>query len=198
MAHAGIVQLKQETLLAFAEHIRQAEAGMEQSLAGEIPFLWSDASTERTGQLRQGQTLAQFWSGKAPIKVPDGLIHDWIAALWAPGATVARTIALIQNYDNHKNIYQPEVIDSKLISHHGNDFKIYLRLLKKKIITVVLDTDHDVHYSSLDSTRWCCRSYTTRIAESRRRRKTVGTSVASRHRLRLHVASEFLLALPGA
>jgi hypothetical protein len=152
------VQLKQETLAAFAEHIRQAEAGSR-------GFLWSDASPERADQLRQGQTLAELWSGKAPIKVPDGLIHDWIAAIWAPGATVEKTIALIQNYDNHKNVYQPEVIDSKLISRHGSDFKIYMRLLKKKIITVVLDTDHDVHYSSPDPTRWCCDSYTTRIAE---------------------------------
>jgi len=30
---------------------------------------------------------------------------------------------------------------------------------------VVLDTYHDVHYSSLDHTRWLCRSYTTRILE---------------------------------
>jgi hypothetical protein len=72
---------------------------------------------------------------------------------------------LIQDYDNHKNIYKPEVIDSRLIRHRGNNFKIYLRLLKKKILTVVLDTEHDVHYSSLDSRRWCCRSATTRISE---------------------------------
>jgi hypothetical protein len=71
----------------------------------------------------------------------------------------------VQDYDNHKNIYKPDVIASKLISHHGNDFQIYLRLLKKKIMTVVLDTDHDVHYRSLDGARWTCRSYTTRIAE---------------------------------
>ena len=57
------------------------------------------------------------------------------------------------------------MIDSKLISREGNDFKVYLRLLKKKIITVVLDTDHEVHYCSVDQTRWICRSYTTRIAE---------------------------------
>ena len=57
------------------------------------------------------------------------------------------------------------MIDSKLIDHDGNDYRIFLRLLKKKIITVVLDTDHDVHYSALDEKRWTCRSYTTRIAE---------------------------------
>jgi hypothetical protein len=40
-----------------------------------------------------------------------------------------------------------------------------LRLLKRKVMTVVLDTDHDVHYESLDRKRWTCRSHTTRIAE---------------------------------
>jgi hypothetical protein len=57
------------------------------------------------------------------------------------------------------------VIDSKLISRTGNHFQVYLRLLKKKIITVVLDTDHEVNYQPLDRTRWLCRSYTSRIAE---------------------------------
>jgi hypothetical protein len=93
------------------------------------------------------------------------LIHDWIGAALIPGATIKDTLALIQDYDNHKNIYQPEVIASQLISRHGNHFRIYLRLLKKRIMTVVLDTDHDVHYRSLDRRRWLCRSYTTRIAE---------------------------------
>ncbi len=97
--------------------------------------------------------------------MPNGLIHDWIGAALIPNTTIEDTLALIQDYDNHKNIYKPEVIDSRLISHHANNFQIYLRLLKKKIITVVLDTHHDVHYRPLDRTRWICRSYTTRIAE---------------------------------
>ena len=109
--------------------------------------------------------MAQFWSGKEPVIVPHGLIHDWIGAAFTPGRTVIETLALVQDYNNHKNIYKPEVIDSKLISRDGNDFKIFLRLLKKKIITVVLDTDHDVHYSEVDANRWFLRSFTTRIAE---------------------------------
>jgi len=40
-----------------------------------------------------------------------------------------------------------------------------LQLRKKKIITVILDTNPDVLYSSLDSMRWRCRSYATRVAE---------------------------------
>ena len=161
---AQFVELRPETLQAFADYIRGAEAGMEQALrAGS--FLWCEANAERAKRVREGEIVAQFWAGQGPVKVPCGLIHDWIGAVFVPEATVAQTLALIQDYDNHKNIYRPEVIDSTLRSHHGNDFQIYLRLLKKKVITVVLDTDHDVRYGSLDRTHYWCRSYTTRIAE---------------------------------
>ncbi len=159
------VQLKPSTVQAFDAYIREAESAMEQTLDGSGPFLWSDVSSERAQQILQGQIVAQRWSGKEPVKVPDGLIHDWIGTAFLPGTTIKETLALVQDYNHHKNIYKPEVIASKLTGHHGNDFQIYLRLLKKKIITVVLDTDHEVHYSALDATRWLCHSYTTRIAE---------------------------------
>ena len=52
-----------------------------------------------------------------------------------------------------------------MIERANNDFKVYLRLLKKKIVTVVLDTDYSVHYQQLDATRAFSDSYSTRIAE---------------------------------
>ena len=158
------VQLKPETLQAFEAYIREAEDAMEQTLHSEA-FLWSDGDPKRAKQVYQGKIVAELWRGKGPEKVPAGLIHDWIGAAFLPGTTVSRILARIQDYDNHKDMYRPEVIDSKLISRRGDDFQIYLRVLKKKIITVVLDTDHDVHYFQVDSARWGCRSYTTRTAE---------------------------------
>jgi hypothetical protein len=159
------VELKPQTIEAFEAYIREAEAGMEPTPRGGRPFLWSDLNSETAERVGAGQVVAQFWSGRGPVKVPQGLIHDWIGAALISGATVEDVLALIQDYDNHKNIYKPEVIASRLISHHGNDFQIYLRLLKKKIVTVVLDTYHDVQYRALDRKRWLCRSYTTRISE---------------------------------
>jgi len=159
------VQLEPRTLQAFDAYIRQAETEMEQTLHGTGAFLWSQQPPERAEDVARGKVVAQFWSGRGPAKVPSGLIHDWIAAAFIPASTIQGIFAVIQNYDNHKNIYKPEVVDSKLIRHDNNDFQIYLRLLKKKIITVVLDSEHEVHYRPVDRTRWVCRSYTTRIAE---------------------------------
>jgi hypothetical protein len=162
---ANVVQLKPRTLQAFDAYIREAEEAMEPSLHGHGAFLWSDGATERAQQVRQGQIVAQLWAGDRPVSVPNGLIHDWVGAAFVPDTTVEAALALVQDYDNHKNIYQPEVIDSRLISRTGDDFRISLRVLKKKITTVILDTDHDVHYSAVDAKRWFCRSHTTRIAE---------------------------------
>lgn len=159
------VQLGPKTLEAFDTYIHNAETEMEQSLHGSGSFLWCRQVPERDQVVDRGQVVAQFWSGEGPVKVPNGLIHDWIAAAFVRNSNMQELLALMQAYDEHKNTYKPEVIDSKLISRDGNDFQIYLRLLKKKIITVVLDTDHKVHYCPVDKARWVCRSYTTRIAE---------------------------------
>jgi len=158
-------RLNPKTVEAFDAYIRNAETEMERGLRGSGLFLWSQQTPERAQAVDKGQVVAQFWSGKGPVNVPNGLIHDWIAAAFIPGSNMEELLAVMQEYDKHKNTYKPEVIDSKLISRDGNDFRVYLRLLKKKIITVVLDTDHKVHYFPLNGIRWGCHSYTTRIAE---------------------------------
>jgi len=159
------VALHPDTVLAFDAYIRDAEAEMREAQHGGGPALWADASPDRARRHEKGEVLAQLWNGSDPVQVPEGLIHDWIGAAMVPGATVESTLALIQDYDNHKNIYKPDVIDSKLVSRDGDNFKVYLRLLKKKIITVVLETDHEVRYSRLKGSCWSCASRTTRIAE---------------------------------
>ena len=158
------VQLERPTLEAFEAYIRDAEAAMEETASGG-QFLWSDASKERYEPIRQGKVVAEFCSGRGPVRVPKGLIHDWVGGVLVPGSTIDEVLRLVQDYNNHKSIYAPEVIASRLISHGGNDFQIYLRLFKKKIIAVILDTDHEVHYRCLDRSRWVCQSHTTRIAE---------------------------------
>ena len=159
------MQLKPETLAAFQDYIDQAESEMEATLNGTKTFLWTDADPGRSRRVLKREILAQLWSGDSPVHIHGGLIHDWIGAVFIRGTTVAETLARVQDYDHHKDIYRPEVMDSRLIRHHDNDFSIFLRLLKKKIITVVLDTYHDVHYERITDDQWFCRSYTSLIAE---------------------------------
>jgi hypothetical protein len=164
-AWIAAAELKQPTLDDFNQYIQTTEARLAEQNSGKRSFLWVDETPQRRALVRQGQVVAQFYRGSGPQRVRDGLIHDWIGAVFVPGATLDKALALLRDYDNHHNIYQPEVMASKTLEHDGDHYRVYLRLLKKKLITVVLNTEHDVQDFPLDRTRLYSRSYSTKIAE---------------------------------
>ncbi len=161
-------QLQPRTVQAFDTYVKQAETRMEQQLKAGGPFLWVDARPESQRQasyasLRQGEVLVQeIAAGK---DLPGGMVHDWVALAFVPGATLDRTLAEIQNYNNDYKTYAPEVLRSKVLQRNDGRFSVLLRIKKKSFVTVVLDITNDVHYFDLDRTRAYSRSYSTRIAE---------------------------------
>ena len=160
---AWAVELKAETVQAFDRYIRETEARLGSGAGGD--FLWTDEQPGRLSQVRAGQVAIESRADRDAISVPGGLIHDWIGAVYIPGVTLVKTLAVVQDYDHNRDNYKPEVLASRLVSRNGNDFKVYLRLMKKKVITVILDTDYDVRYFPLDGARCRSRAYSTRIAE---------------------------------
>ena len=163
---ASAAELRPETRAAFDRYVRQAESHIEAQVRGGDGFLFAH-SEERREILRDGTVLTEARTPRGELKVTGGLIHDWAGAVFIPGADLRSVLDLAQAYDRHKEYYTPEVIDSLVLSHTGNDFEVRLRLLKKKVLTVVLDTEHSVHYENRDATRWWSRSRSTRIVEIR-------------------------------
>jgi hypothetical protein len=161
---APAVKLKPETIRAFDRYVRAAEGRMDERLRTPTP-LWVDGSPERLNAVRAGEVAVAPLAGQGDLEVSDGLIHDWVGALFVPGVTLAQTLASVQDYGRNKDTHKPEVIDSKLLARDGNDFRIYLRVMKKKVLTVVLNTEHDVRYFPVNATFCHSRSYSTRIAE---------------------------------
>jgi hypothetical protein len=164
---AGIIpraKLTEATLKAFDEYVRGREAAFERH-ASQGPFLWAEQKAERLRQLQLSGSIVEPLTGDGTAEAGDGLIHDWMGAVFLPGANLERTLAFVQNYDDHKNAYAPEVVDSKMVRRTGDFFKVHLRLRKQKVITVVLNTDYDVTYRRLSRTRAVSRSYSTRITE---------------------------------
>ncbi|MBI4877654.1 MAG: hypothetical protein HY822_23735 [Acidobacteria bacterium] len=157
-------KLTPATLSAFDRFVREREDVFERRIAGN-PFLWAEEKPERLRRLRRDGLVVEPLAADGAIGAGEGLIHDWLGAVFLPGATLDRTLALVQNYDAHKNHFAPEVMDSKLVRRQGDFFQVRLRLRKHKVITVVLDTDYDVTYRRLGRTRAVSRSYSARIAE---------------------------------
>jgi hypothetical protein len=167
-------ELKPATGAAFELYARATEARIDREISQQGDFLYTaglpgprrDAvrAMLQRGEVYMERVQTRDAAGKE-LKAPDALIHHWIGAAFIPCVTLQQTLALVQDYNHHQDIYKPEVLRSQLVSRNGNDFKIYYRLRKKKVITVTLNSDHDVHYVLVGSQRATSRSYTTRIQE---------------------------------
>ncbi len=157
-------KLTQATLAAFDNYVRTREAAFERQAKSD-KFLWAEQNPERWAKLRRDGFVVETAMGDGSTEAGDGLIHDWLGAVFLPGTTLERTLKQVQDYDRHKAAYAPEVMDSKLVRRDGDFFKVYLRLRKHKVITVTLNTEYDVTYRRLSETRVVSRSYSTRIAE---------------------------------
>jgi hypothetical protein len=103
--------------------------------------------------------------GGTPPDIAGGMIQDWRGALFLPHATIQKVKTVLQDYENYKQFYKPEVIESKQLAHQGDEYDIFLRLRKKQLLTVVLNTEYHVRYSQPDPLRMYVVSRSTRIAE---------------------------------
>ena len=165
-------QLTSETAAAFDHYVRLSEQRMSQELDSGL-FLRIDGLQQphrdsEYQKLKTGEVITdhlQTLDHGAPVSVPHGLIHHWIGTIFIPGATLAQTLAFLEDYDNQYKFYAPEVQRSKLVQRNGNQFKVFLLLQKKKIITVILNTNYDVRYTLLGPDRAISDSRSTRIAE---------------------------------
>jgi len=144
------VHLSPETDRAFDDYVRAAESEMN----GRPRF-------ETVG------TAASIAAGgrKGSIDVRDGIIHDWTAAALAPGGTVEKALAVLRSFDDYKKVYAPDIIATRLLSRDGDRSHIYVQVRKKKIVTVVLDTEYDVEERSFEDGKQAVFSRSTRISE---------------------------------
>jgi hypothetical protein len=168
----GLFNLRQATINAFAEYVAKAESQNAQTLRGG-PFLWPDGwpENERTGafaKLRNGQVLMRrlsVKSGGGNLTVPGGMIHDWEGIVFIPGVKIDDVLKILQDYNHQATYYAPDVTAARIQSHDGDHFRIFLQFHRKKIVTVVLNTRHDVTYYRDSTTRAHSRSSAVRIAQ---------------------------------
>lgn len=159
MVSVGAAELKPATIAAFDRYVRATEARMAGELSSNDRFV----RPVKAGEF--AITSLKTVEGGKEINVPDGLIHHWVGTVFVPGGTVEQAVALLQDYNRHAEIYRPAVAGSKIISRDGDAFRVYLRFFMKKVITVVMNSDHDARFFRPARDRAHSRIYSTRIAE---------------------------------
>ena len=136
----GVVRLEPETVEEFDAYVVDAEVVMSERIDGERNFLWADDVPGRRAALREGQILIE-----TVPDVPDvsgGLLHVWPGAVFIPAATGAAVLGVLEDYDRHQEWY-PEVTRSELLGDEGGVLKGFQQLRKTKVLTVVLNTEHE-------------------------------------------------------
>jgi len=172
-AGAGGVNVRPETIAAFDDYVRLTDARSNEELRRGTNLLWIDALPESDrGQayeeLKRGEVKVQRLEtrdGGQKIRCPGGMIHHWAGAVFIPGATLRDVLRVLQDYDHQAQYYAPDVERSKIESHDDDHFLVFLRFRRHKVITVVLNTQHDVRYFHDSNTREHSRSSAVRIAE---------------------------------
>ena len=170
---ANAADLQVRTAQNYERYVALTQAQIDVELAQGNPYLWVERlpeqrRSEAEAQLRNGQVVIEHLetleNGK-PIPVPGAMIHHWIATIFVPGATLAQTLAFMQDYDHNANYFQPDIVSSKILQREGDDYFVQQRFYKKKIITTVMETDQQVHYHVVDGTRAWSRSRDTRVQQ---------------------------------
>jgi len=106
----------------------------------------------------------------APLSEPQGrtieldgaTIHEWRGSILVRNTTVAEVVdALLR-----PGVRQEDVAESRLLEQHGDSQRVYLKLVRRVVVSVTYDTEHEVHYVRRSPEFATSRSVATKIVET--------------------------------
>lgn len=172
-APAGAAELQPHTVRAFDEYVRMVETrtAAEQHSAGG--FLGIDFSNPAEAPaIRRAAAAGRLYVARvsergfdaAGISVPDGLVNHWRGVVFVPGRTLESVLAQLRAPATPRDVPE-DVLESRLLWRDGDQSRIFLKLQRKKIVTVTYNTEHDVLYRQESPTKAWSRSVSRKIAE---------------------------------
>jgi hypothetical protein len=98
------------------------------------------------------------------VPVPGGTINHWRGSTLVRRTTVDKVIATLMYPGTPPP--QEDVLEARVLSRSGNNLRVYLKLSRTAIVTVVYDTEHDVTFERRSPGLAVSRSISTRIVET--------------------------------
>src|ERR1700722_2898986 len=150
-------------VLPFARLTPQATAAFDRYVEQAESRMGSDAV--RDPKLRGGEARVEAVDAPRTVDAPGAMIQDWVGTTFLPGAALVEVQSVLRNYAEYKSFYRPKVIESQQLAHSGDEYDVLLRLYKKHILTIVLNSTYHIRYEMPDPTRLNVTSRCTRIGE---------------------------------
>ena len=165
--------LQPQTVAGFNRYAAAVESRIDRELRDNAPFL--DIERQLPAQLaktmaalRRGEVVvsrAVARDGSASeIEVDGGMVNHWRGTAYIPKVKLDVLLKTLQEpqSDQHR---QEDVISSRVVDSGENSQKLYLRLRRTKLITVVYDTEYDTTYRRVATDRGMSTSISSRIVE---------------------------------
>jgi putative flippase GtrA len=134
----------QATLRAWDAYVAQAEAQLDR--APRVVFRGGAYATEGDS-----------------TNVPGGTISDWRGAAFLPGITLDQLLHRLQHPGTPPP--QEDVVSSRVIGRSADGLRVSIRLVRRSIVTVSYDTEHEMTFRRRTPTLATARSVATRIEE---------------------------------
>jgi hypothetical protein len=163
---SGAIELQKATVNAWNDYVRAADARLQARADGNRPFLWVDEAPGRTSRLQLGEVVIAPVVGHGSKGVPGGLIHDWIGAVFIPGANIDALLDTVHDYGRYRDIYRPAVADSRVLACRGPEQKFSMVWTKHILfVDAAVEGDYDARDTLLESGRGYSVARTARMRE---------------------------------
>jgi hypothetical protein len=164
-------ELHPETLKAWSDYVKATEKRISAELASKEGFLSLDfQAASKAARERQSLLSGNILIEKAPADdsrvkdIPDGMIHHWRGLVFIPGVSLDSVLFRIEN-PTSENVKQEDVMDSRVLEKEPGQLRLYLKLQRSKIVTVVYNTEHLVRYLKCSDSKAWSSSVATKIRE---------------------------------
>jgi hypothetical protein len=170
---AAAAELKSPTIAGFEKYQRIAEATIETEVSSSDRFLHvfhgsAEDQARADGQLRRGEVAVErlrVLDNGRRIEVPEELIHHWIGSIFVPKVHLGTAVAVLQDFDQHAELFRPNIAQSKILEHDGDRFRLALRFYMKKIIAVTVDTESVAEFTPRGTDRETSAIRSVRVNE---------------------------------
>jgi len=151
-------------------YVAATEQRISRELAAPVRFLVQDfrAGAEANRRaLLAGQTvideMVSLDARGSEVAVPDAMVHHWRGAVFIPGLRLDDLMQRLRS--GTPGAKQEDVLASRVLERGPDRMRVYLRLQRRKFVTVVYNTEHTVSFKRHGPTRASSASTATRIAE---------------------------------
>ncbi|MEJ2109587.1 MAG: hypothetical protein P8Z37_06670 [Acidobacteriota bacterium] len=165
-------ELKQETILAWNDYVQKTEKRIAQEVESDNHFLIMDYQDKdkikhELNSLLSGNVVVHEMESQnngLSLRIPGGKIHHWRGAVFIPGIDLDFALARIKN-PKPIDFKQEDVLESRILERSPEEMKLFLKLQRSKIVTVVYNTEHSIYYTRYSDKRASSKSIATKIAE---------------------------------